>query len=162
MSKTSKEADFSSIITQVAREGDNNRPIPLTNTAGIPGTSPTANGTRSKRAERFSHLFFNFNRLFSSFRSQTSLSLRFTLLPPCFQSQSSEESDLFATARCRCQSWSKCHPIGTAKTTNVSLIDSSYSWLHSIQSWTFISRYPWSSHRSFLFLTPQRNHDHCS
>ena len=109
MNKTSKETDFSSIITQVARDDETNRPIPLTNTVVLSGTSPTANGTKSKGQEKSFHLFSC--DLFSSFGSQTSFSLRFTLLSPCFQT--SEESHLFPTARCRCQSRSKWNPTGT-------------------------------------------------
>jgi len=58
MNKTSKELDLSSIITQVPRDDENNRSIPLTNTVVTSGTSPTTNGirTRSSRKQRFVNL----------------------------------------------------------------------------------------------------------
>lgn len=47
MSKTSKELDLSSIITQVPRDDDNNRSIPLTTAVATSGTSQPSNGSRS-------------------------------------------------------------------------------------------------------------------
>ncbi len=47
MSKTSKELDLSSIITQVSKDDKNNRSIPLTTTAATSGTAQTTNGTIS-------------------------------------------------------------------------------------------------------------------
>jgi hypothetical protein len=49
MNKTSKELDFSSIITQVSKDDDNNnnRSMPLPTTVVASGTSQTTNGTKS-------------------------------------------------------------------------------------------------------------------
>jgi len=47
MIKTSKELDLSSIITQVSKDDENNRSIPLTTTVVTSGTAQTANGTKS-------------------------------------------------------------------------------------------------------------------
>ena len=47
MNKTSKELDLSSIITQVPRDDENNRAIPLTTTAATSGTVSNTNGTKS-------------------------------------------------------------------------------------------------------------------
>lgn len=53
MIKTSKELDLSSIITQVQRDDENNRSIPLTTTVATSGTAQTTNGTRnSNRSSR--------------------------------------------------------------------------------------------------------------
>lgn len=41
MNKTSKELDLSSIITQVPKDDDVNRTVPLTGTVITSGTSPT-------------------------------------------------------------------------------------------------------------------------
>jgi hypothetical protein len=41
MNKTSKDLDLSSIITQVSKDDEVNRTIPLTNTIITSGTSPT-------------------------------------------------------------------------------------------------------------------------
>ncbi|CAF1592057.1 unnamed protein product [Rotaria magnacalcarata] len=56
MNRTSKEIDFSSIVTQVSKDDDRNRSMPLPTT----GTSQTINGpkTRSNRKQRFVSLFF--------------------------------------------------------------------------------------------------------
>ena len=51
MNKTSKELDLSSIITQVPRDDDNNRSIPLTTTVATTGTSQASNGTRSNSVD---------------------------------------------------------------------------------------------------------------
>jgi hypothetical protein len=40
MNKTSKDMDLSSIITQVSKDDDPNRSIPLTNAVITSGTSP--------------------------------------------------------------------------------------------------------------------------
>ncbi len=47
MIKTSKELDFSSIITQVPRDDDHNRQIPLTATVVNSGASQTKTDTKS-------------------------------------------------------------------------------------------------------------------
>jgi RNA polymerase II subunit A small phosphatase-like protein len=52
MNKTSKDLDLSSIITQVSKDDEVNRTIPLTNTIITSGTSPTTK-TRSNRKRRF-------------------------------------------------------------------------------------------------------------
>jgi hypothetical protein len=48
MNKTSKELDLSSIITQVSKDDENNRSIPLTTTVASSGASQTTNGTKSR------------------------------------------------------------------------------------------------------------------
>lgn len=40
MNKPSKDLDLSSIITQVSKDDDTNRAVPLTGTVISPGTSP--------------------------------------------------------------------------------------------------------------------------
>ncbi|CAF2664998.1 unnamed protein product [Rotaria sp. Silwood2] len=58
MSKTSKDLDFSSIITQVSKDDDKNRSMPLSTTVVTSGTSQTTNGTktRSTRKQRIASL----------------------------------------------------------------------------------------------------------
>jgi RNA polymerase II subunit A small phosphatase-like protein len=58
MNKTSKELDLSSIITQVSKDDENNRSIPLTTTVASSGASQTTNvtKTRSSRKQRVVNL----------------------------------------------------------------------------------------------------------
>ncbi|CAF0843014.1 unnamed protein product [Rotaria sordida] len=61
MSKTSKDLPFSSIITQVSKDDDKDRSMPLTTTVVTSGTSQTTNGTiapRSSRKQRIISLLF--------------------------------------------------------------------------------------------------------
>ncbi|CAF1179700.1 unnamed protein product [Adineta ricciae] len=51
MSKASKDLNLSSIITQVSKDDDTNRAVPLTGTVISPGTSPVTK-TRSSRKRR--------------------------------------------------------------------------------------------------------------
>lgn len=53
MIKTSKDLDLSSIITQVSKDDENNRSIPLTTTVATSSTAQTTNGTKnSSRSSR--------------------------------------------------------------------------------------------------------------
>jgi len=47
MNKTSKDMDLSSIITQVSKDDDPNRSMPLTNAVITSGTSPITKSIRS-------------------------------------------------------------------------------------------------------------------
>ncbi len=75
MSNTSKATDFSSIITQVSKDEDTNRSIPLTGTVITSGNSTTTKSILINNIIR-NKLFV----LFSSVKSKTSFYVSLTLL----------------------------------------------------------------------------------
>lgn len=58
MNKTSKEVDLSSIITQVSKDDDPNRTIPLTGTLITSSTTPVAKSIFSKTKHTYPLFFF--------------------------------------------------------------------------------------------------------